>query len=54
MELPVGVVNTLLAASSDHYISEERRDVLVIDGQTYLVYPEYSEQVRKLLQSEAE
>lgn len=53
-ELPVGVVNTLLAASSDHYISKERRDVLVIDGQTYLVYPEYSEQVRKLLQSEAE
>ena len=32
----------LLSKASAHYISEEPRDVLIVDGQSYLIYPEYS------------
>lgn len=36
-------VRELLSKASSHYISEEPRDVLIVNGQSYLIYPEYSD-----------
>lgn len=35
-------LDLLRSKASAHYISEEPRDVLIIDGSSYLIYPEYS------------
>ena len=47
-EIPLTMISEadlqqLLSKASSHYISEEPRDVLIVDGDSYLVYPEYSE-----------
>jgi len=35
-------LDVLRSKASSHYISEEPRDVLIVDGNSFLIYPEYS------------